>query len=119
MKYALLIFPKPGSHEALGEDEYSTVNAEYWALREDSRCLGGAHLQGSDTATTVRHGGGGENLIIDGPFADTKEVLGGYYVLDASNLDEALEFAQRIPAVRLGGAVEVRPLVEVPVETAH
>jgi hypothetical protein len=95
------------------------VNAEYWALREDSRCLGGAHLQGGDTATTVRHGGGGENLIVDGPFADTKEVLGGYYVLDASNLDEALEFAQRIPAVRLGGAVEVRPLVEVPVETAH
>ena len=119
MKYALLIFPKAGSHEALGEDEYSLVNAEYWALREDPRCLGGAHLQPSETATTVSYGGGGENLIIDGPYADTKEVLGGYYVLDASNLDEALEFAQRIPAVRLGGAVEVRPLVEVPVETAH
>ena len=58
-------------------------------------------------------------MIIDGPYADTKEVLGGYYVLDAPNLDETLEFAQRIPAVRLGGAVEVRPLVEVPVETAH
>jgi hypothetical protein len=118
MKYALLIFPKPGSHEALGEDEYKSVNAEYLALREDSRCLGGAHLQPGDMATTVRYGVG-ENLIIDGPYADTKEVLGGYYVLDASNLDEALEFAQRIPAVRLGGAVEVRPLVEVPVETAH
>lgn len=118
MKYALLIFPKPGSHEALGGDEYETVNAEYWALREDSRCLGGAHLQPAESATTVRYGGA-ENLIIDGPYADTKEVLGGYYVLEASNLDEALEFAQRIPAVRLGGAVEVRPLVEVPVETAH
>jgi len=118
MKYALLIFPKSGSHEALGADEYESVNAEYWTLREDPRCLGGAHLQPSETATTVRYGGG-ENLITDGPFADAKEVLGGYYVLDASNLDEALEFAQRIPAVRLGGAVEVRPLVEVPVETAH
>ncbi len=118
MKYALLIYPKPGSHEALGADEYESVNAEYWALREDPRCLGGAHLQPSETATTVR-GGAGENLITDGPFADAKEVLGGYYVLDASNLDEALEFAQRIPAVRLGGAVEVRPLVAVPVETAH
>jgi hypothetical protein len=119
MKYALLIYPKAGSHEALSEDEYAPVNAEYWALREDPRCLGGAHLQPSETATTVRPGGGTENLITDGPYADTKEVLGGYYVFEASNLDEALELAQRIPAVRLGGAVEVRPLVEVPVETAH
>ena len=115
MKYALLIYPKPGSHEALGEDEAKSVSAEYWAFREDPRCLGGAHLQPSETATTVR----GENLITDGPFADTKEVLGGYYVFEASNLDDALELARRIPAVRLGGAVEVRPLVEVPVETAH
>jgi hypothetical protein len=118
MKYALLIYPEPGSHEALGEDEYKSVSAEYLALREDSRCVGGAHLQPSETATTVRYGVD-ENLLIDGPYADTKEVLGGYYVFDASNLDEAVEFAQRIPAVRLGGAVEVRPLVEVPVETAH
>ncbi len=118
MKYALLIYPKPGSHEALGGEEYESVNSEYWALREDARCLGGAHLQPGDAATTVRYGGA-ENLIVDGPFAETKEVLGGYYVLSAANLDEALEFAQRIPAVRLGGAVEVRPLVEVPVETAH
>jgi hypothetical protein len=118
MKYALLIFPKPGSHEALPEDEYKPVNAEYFALREDPRCLGGAHLQPGDTATTVRYGGA-ENLITDGPFADTKEVLGGYYVLDASDLDEALEFAQRIPAIRLGGAVEIRPLVDIPVEYAH
>jgi len=115
MKYALLIFPKPGSHEALGPDEYGPVNAEYLALRGDPRCLGGAHLQTAETATTVRHSLG-EALITDGPFADTKEVLGGYYVLDAADLDEALEFAQRIPAVRLGGAVEVRPLVEIPGE---
>lgn len=117
MRYALLIFPKPGSHEALGPDEYRPVNAEYLALREDPRCIGGAHLQPADTATTVRYSPG-EALITDGPFADTKEVLGGYYVLDASDLDEALEFVQRIPAVRLGGAVEVRPLVEIPTEDA-
>jgi len=115
MKYALLIFPAPGSHEALGPDEYGPVNAAYLALRDDPRCLGGAHLQPAETATTVRSGPG-EALITDGPFADTKEVLGGYYVLDAPDLDEALEFAQRIPAVRLGGAVEVRPLVEIPTE---
>ena len=111
MKYALLIFPKPGSHEALGPDEYGPVNAEYLAMRADPRCLGGAHLQPAGTATTVREG-----LVTDGPFADTKEVLGGYYVLEAADLDEALEFALRIPAVRLGGAVEVRPLVEIPME---
>jgi hypothetical protein len=115
MKYALLIYPKPGSHEALGEDEAKAVSAEYWAFREDPRCLGGAHLQPLETATTVRHG----NLITDGPFADTKEVLGGYFVFEASNLDEALEVAGRVPAVRLGGAVEVRPLVDLPAETAH
>ena len=115
MKYALLIYPKPGSHEALGEDESKSVSAEYYAFRDDPRCLGGAHLQPIETATTVRDGG----LITDGPFADTKEVLGGYFVFEASDLDEALEVAQRVPAVRLGGAVEVRPLVEIPVETAH
>jgi hypothetical protein len=115
MKYALLIYPKPGSHEALGEDEAKSVSAEYWAFRDDPRCLGGAHLQPLETATTVRHG----SLITDGPYADTKEVLGGYFVFEASNLDEVLEVAQRVPAVRLGGAVEVRPLVDVPVETTH
>jgi hypothetical protein len=118
MKYALLIYPKPGSEEALAEDEQKSVSAEYLAFREDPRCLGGAHLQPIETATTVRDGGG-ENLIIDGPYADSKEVLGGYFVFEASDLDEVLEVAQRVPAVRLGGAVEVRPLFDIPVETAH
>jgi hypothetical protein len=118
MKYAMLIYPKPGSEEALGEDERTSVSAEYLALRDDPRCVGGAHLQPAEMATTVR-AGGGENLITDGPFADAKEVLVGYYVLDAPDLDAALEFAGRIPAVRLGGAVEVRPLVEIPTEAAH
>ena len=117
MKYALLIFPKPGSHEALPPEEYAPVNAQYLALRDDPRCIGGAHLQAAETATTVRQSLG-DVLITDGPFADTKEVLGGYYVLDAANLDEALEFSQQIPAVRLGGAVEIRPLVEISTEDA-
>ena len=114
MKYAMLIYPKPGSHEGLEEAEATALTAEYLALREDSRCVGGAHLQPGDMATTVRAG----SLITDGPFADAKEVLGGYYVLEESDLDAALEFAQQIPAVRLGGAVEVRPLVDTG-ETAH
>jgi hypothetical protein len=117
MKYAVLIFPKPGTHDGLPPDEYQALNAEYLGLRDDPRCIGGAHLQPAETATTVRQGPSGA-LITDGPFADTKEVLGGYYVLDAADLDEALEFVQRIPAVRLGGAVEVRPLVEIPAEDA-
>jgi hypothetical protein len=117
MKYAMLIYPKPGSEEALGEDERQAVSAEYLALRDDPGCVGGAHLEPADMATTVSHGGS-EPLITDGPFADAKEVLVGYYVLEASNLDAALEFAKRIPAVRLGGAVEVRPLVDLP-ETGH
>ena len=59
------------------------------------------------------------NLVVDGPYADSKEVLGGYFVFEAADLDEVLEVAKRIPAVRLGGGVEVRPLFAVPVEAAY
>ena len=70
----------------------------------------GARLKPVETATTVRVADG-EALITDGPFADTKEVFGGFYVLEADDLDGALEIAARIPAARLGGSVEVRPMV--------
>ncbi len=113
MKYALLIYDKPGSHEALPDQERDAVYGEYFALSEDPRGVGGAQLQPVETATTVRVQGGSA-LTTDGPFADTKEVFGGYYVFDVANLDEALELAARIPAARLGGAVEVRPIVERP-----
>ena len=109
MKYALLIYPKPGSHESLTEDEYRSVNREYFAVRDVDGVIDGGHLQPVHTATTVRMQGG-ETLITDGPFADTREVIGGYYIFEAD--DRALELAAQIPAVRLGGAVEVRPLVE-------
>ena len=111
MKYALLIYSKPGSHEALPEDEYKAMFAEYVALAEDPRCVASAQLESVESATTVRVNGG-QTLTTDGPFADTKEVFGGYYVFEADNLDRALELAARIPAARLGGAVEVRPVVE-------
>ena len=114
MKYATLIYTRPGSHdEELTPDEQAALTAEYMALRHEPQCIGGGHLQPIETATTVRGGG----LVTDGPFADTKEVFAGYFVVDAENLDQALEFAQRIPAVRLGGAVEVRPLFDMPGET--
>jgi hypothetical protein len=111
MKYALLIYEKPGSMDGVDEDDYKSIYAEYMALSADSRCVGGAQLQPIQTATTVRVQNGSA-LTTDGPFADTKEVFGGYYVFDAGNLDEALELAARVPAARYGGAVEVRPLIE-------
>jgi hypothetical protein len=111
VKYALLIYSKPGSHEALSEDDYKAVLGEYMTLADDSRCLASGRLQPVETATTVRVQNG-RTLTTDGPFADTKEVFGGYYLFEADNLDQAIELAGRIPAARLGGAVEVRPLVE-------
>jgi hypothetical protein len=111
MKYAMLIYETPGSYEAMPEDTREAASQEYFALSEDSRCASGAQLQPVETATTVRVEDG-KTLTTDGPFADTKEVFGGYYVFDAGNLDEAIELAARIPAARLGGKVEVRPLVE-------
>ncbi|HUB75044.1 MAG TPA: YciI family protein [Solirubrobacteraceae bacterium] len=111
MKYAMLIHEKPGYTDALAEDEQRNVFAEYMALAEDPRARGGAQLQPIETATTVRVQDG-QTLSTDGPYANTKEVFGGYYVFEAEDLDEAIELAARIPAARLGGAVEVRPLVE-------
>lgn len=111
MKYALLIYSSPSLYEALSEDEFKAVFSEYTTLVDDSRCLGSSHLQPSETATTVRVQDG-RTLTTDGPFADTKEVIGGYYLFDVDNLDEAIELAGRIPAVRLGGAIEIRPVVD-------
>jgi hypothetical protein len=111
MKYALLINERPGAYDGLSDDQRAAISAEYIALMKDERMLGGERLQPADTATTVRVQNG-ELLLTDGPFADTKEIFGGYYLVEAIDLDSALELAARIPAARLGGSVEVRPLVE-------
>jgi hypothetical protein len=110
MQYALLIYEAPGAYDAFSDDERRAVSAEYAALRDDPRVVGGARLKPVETATTMRMQDG-EPLITDGPFADTKEVFGGFYLLEAHDLDGALEIAAQIPAVRLGGSVEVRPMV--------
>jgi hypothetical protein len=110
MQYALMIYTEPGYHEALPEAEREAVLAEFSALANDARCVGAMQLQPAETATCVRVAAG-RTLMTDGPFADTKEVLGGLYVIEAANLDEAIELAARIPAARFGGTVEVRPLV--------
>jgi hypothetical protein len=113
MQYMLQIFSGDAGErfEALSEDEQNAVMGEYFAISELPEVTAGAQLQPAETATTVRVQDG-EALTTDGPFAATKEVLGGYYLVEADDLDRALEIAARIPAARLGGAVEVRPVVE-------
>jgi hypothetical protein len=110
MQYALLIYTKPGTVESLSPAEREALSVEYYALRDEPGVLGGAGLQPVTTATTVRLADG-KPLVTDGPFADTKEVFGGYYVYEADNLDQAIEMASRIPAIRLGGTIEVRPVM--------
>jgi len=109
----LLIYSTEAREEfdALAEEEQNAIFAEYMAIQDEPDVLGGDQLQPTDSATTVRVANG-ETLTTDGPFSETKEVLGGYYMLEADNLDRALEVAARIPAARMGGAIEVRPLVE-------
>ena len=110
MRYALLIYTGT-RREDLPEEEQQSVLDEYLALLREPGVLGAEQLQPAETATTVRVQDG-KTLTTDGPFADTKEILGGLYLLEADDLDVALDLAARIPAARMGGAVEVRPLVE-------
>jgi hypothetical protein len=113
MQYMLLIYSgdAPERWNTLSEDEQNAVLGEYLAISQSPGVTGGNQLQPTETATTVRVNGG-ETLTTDGPFAETKDALGGYYLLEADDLDAALEVAARIPAARMGGAVEVRPVVE-------
>jgi Uncharacterized protein conserved in bacteria len=111
MQYALMIYADPEQDEARSDAEREAVTGEYLALVQDPRCVGATQLQPRATATCVRVSGG-RTVLSDGPFADTKEVLGGLYFIEAADLDEAVELATRIPAARFGGAVEVRPVVQ-------
>jgi hypothetical protein len=109
MQYALLIYRQPGDYDAMSAEEADAVHREYTALREEPGIFGGAGLHPADTATTVRVADG-QTLVTDGPFADTKEYLAGFYLIEAADLDAATDVAARIPAARLGGTVEIRPL---------
>ena len=117
MKYMLLIqqgdTPTPGTDDwgRLSEDEQSAVYADYQAVNETPGVTPGQWLQPPEAATTVRVQDG-KTLTTDGPFVAIKEALGGYLVFEADDLDAAIELAARIPAARLGGAIEVRPVVE-------
>ena len=113
MKYALLIYSNeaPEAFAQLSDDEQKSIMGEYFAISELPGTYGGEQLQPAATATTVRVENG-KALTTDGPFAETKEVLGGFYLFEAGDLDSALDVAARIPAARMGGSVEVRPIVE-------
>jgi hypothetical protein len=117
MKYLLLIHqgdtPTPGSDhwERLSEDEQKAIYGAYKAINETRGVSPGVWLQPPESATTVRVQDG-RTLTTDGPFVAIKEALGGYLFFEADDLDAAIELASRIPAARMGGAVEVRPVVE-------
>jgi hypothetical protein len=118
MQYVLLIYqgttPIPSTPEwaALPEDEqkriYAESAAQYGAINNTPGVTPGLPLGLPENATTVRVQDG-KTLTTDGPFVELKEAVGGYYVLEADDLDAAIELAARIPAARLGGAIEVRP----------
>jgi hypothetical protein len=117
MKYMLLIHQgtaatprNPEAWAQLSEEEQKAVWSDYQAVSQTPGVTPGLQLQDPETATTVRVEDG-KTLTTDGPFVETKEAIGGYLVFEADDLDAAIDLAARIPAARMGGAVEVRPVV--------
>jgi hypothetical protein len=114
MQYVMLIYqgatPLPGTEEwdALPEEEQKRIYADYGAINENPSVSGGPPLGLPADATTVRVENG-EALVTDGPYLGIKEALGGFFILEADDLDAAIELASKVPAARLGGAIEVRP----------
>ena len=117
MKYLMLIYqgttPTPGSEgwEQLSEAEQGEIFAAYRELNETPGVTPGQGMQPAEMATTVRVDDG-RTLTTDGPFAELKEAIGGYLTFEADDLDAAIALAARIPAARLGGAIEIRPIKE-------
>jgi hypothetical protein len=117
MQYMLLIHqgttPLPGSPEweSLSTEEQRAVYGAYKEINETPGVTPGVRMDEPETATTVRVKDG-KTLSTDGPFVETKEALGGYLFFEAEDLDAAIELAARVPAASMGGAIEVRPLVE-------
>jgi hypothetical protein len=113
MKYMLLIYGNEATSATWTQADYQAEMQDYWRYNQDMQERGvlvaGEALKGTETATNVRVRDG-KTLITDGPFAETKEQLGGFYILDCKDLDEAIELAARIPGA-LHGTVEIRPIV--------
>jgi catechol 2,3-dioxygenase-like lactoylglutathione lyase family enzyme len=113
MKYMIQIYLNDSMAQIakLPEAERDSIYDEYRALSQAPGVIDGYQLEPARTATTVRVDDG-ETVTADGPFAGTKEPLGGYYLIEADNPGAAVELASRIPAARMGGAVEVRPIID-------
>jgi hypothetical protein len=114
MKYVMLIHhgdEDPDAWERMSQEEQAEVSRGYQAINQTPGVTPGLWMQPPEAATTVRVQDG-RTLTTDGPFAAVKEALGGYFILEADDLDAAIEVASRVPAARLAGAVEVRPVVE-------
>lgn len=113
MKYAILIYDDPVAFAAMDEASLGAMYAEYdtfgAGLAERDRMRGGEQL--SMTSVTTLRSEGGKTIVADGPFAETKEQLGGFFLIECDSLDEALEIAGTVPSLRYGGTVEVRPVV--------
>ena len=116
MRYALLIYSDPADHPADGSPEQAAEMQQWFSYTEELKAAGamlaGEALQPVASATTVQVRGG-KTVSTDGPFAETKEVLGGFYLIEAADLDEATRWAEKLPNVGYG-SVEIRPLVEFP-----
>lgn len=114
MKYILLIYGDERAWESMSADDMGEIYKAHGAYTEAMQAAGvycgGAELKPTPTATTVRFGEGAPRTL-DGPFAETKEQLGGYYIVDVEHLEQAIEWAEKMPGMS-GGAVEVRPLGE-------
>ena len=114
MQYLLMCCFEEKAWDEIPETQRDGIMKEYGelvqSLVKSGHYLAGAKLQSSSSATTVR-AKNGRSAITDGPFAETKEQLGGYHLVECRDLDEALAIAKRIPTLTVGGTVEVRPLV--------
>ena len=113
MKFLLLIHQGPAmeAFETMSAEEKKQVGAEYQAVNETPGFTPGVRMQPPEKATTVRVKGD-KPLTTDGPYAETKDAVGGYCFFEADDLDGAIALAARIPAARLGGGIEIRELVE-------
>jgi hypothetical protein len=116
MEYLLLIYAKEADHNNLSQADLATMYQEYGrftqGIVESKNFMAGHRLEDVATATTVRIRDG-KRVVTDGPFAETREELGGFYMIQAKDLDEALAIAERIPSARVG-SIEVRPIAPPP-----
>src|SRR5215216_3710546 len=113
MKYAILIYDDPSTLEAMGDRMLAEYDEFANGLVATGRMRGGEQLAPASSATTLS-AEGGKPIVADGPFAETKEQLGGFFLIECESLDEALEAARNVPSLRFGGVVEVRPVIEGP-----